>query len=157
MSSLAFQAYVNLLFWYQFFCGFSGTSMTDYWILILFNLLFTSVPPIIYGVLDKDVSAEILMKLPQLYKMSQNSVVGYKVLCLKQIEKVSIWAISFFLLCFTSGKHCFKLLSLLEKCLGLCSMCTNNNLFFKRFCRLFSAIDSILSDIWMIKEIKDFR
>lgn len=64
--------------------------MTDYWILILFNLLFTSVPPIIYGVLDKDVSAEILMKLPQLYKMSQKSVVGYKVLCLKQIEKVSI-------------------------------------------------------------------
>ncbi|NXW85195.1 AT10D ATPase, partial [Alopecoenas beccarii] len=64
-------AYVNLLFWYQFFCGFSGTSMTDYWILILFNLLFTSVPPIIYGVLDKDVSAEILMQLPQLYTMSQ--------------------------------------------------------------------------------------
>ncbi|NXU63055.1 AT10D ATPase, partial [Horornis vulcanius] len=62
--------YVNLLFWYQFFCGFSGTSMTDYWILILFNLLFTSVPPIIYGVLDKDASAEILMELPQLYTMS---------------------------------------------------------------------------------------
>ncbi|XP_031966020.1 probable phospholipid-transporting ATPase VD isoform X1 [Corvus moneduloides] len=67
-------AYVNLLFWYQFFCGFSGTSMTDYWILILFNLLFTSVPPIIYGVLDKDVSAEILMEFPQLYKMSQKSL-----------------------------------------------------------------------------------
>ncbi|KFU99349.1 putative phospholipid-transporting ATPase VD, partial [Pterocles gutturalis] len=67
-------AYVNLLFWYQFFCGFSGTSMTDYWILILFNLLFTSLPPIIYGVLDKDVSAEILMQLPQLYMMSQKSV-----------------------------------------------------------------------------------
>ncbi|PKU38381.1 phospholipid-transporting atpase hypothetical protein [Limosa lapponica baueri] len=68
-------AYVNLLFWYQFFCGFSGTSMTDYWILILFNLLFTSVPPIIYGVLDKDVSAEILLQLPQLYTMSQKSVI----------------------------------------------------------------------------------
>ncbi|KFZ61685.1 putative phospholipid-transporting ATPase VD, partial [Podiceps cristatus] len=67
-------AYVNLLFWYQFFCGFSGTSMTDYWILILFNLLFTSVPPIIYGVLDKDVSAEILMQLPQLYMINQKSV-----------------------------------------------------------------------------------
>ncbi|XP_069646834.1 phospholipid-transporting ATPase VD isoform X2 [Haliaeetus albicilla] len=67
-------AYVNLLFWYQFFCGFSGTSMTDYWILILFNLLFTSVPPIVYGVLDKDVPAEILMQLPQLYMTSQKSV-----------------------------------------------------------------------------------
>ncbi|XP_068799066.1 phospholipid-transporting ATPase VD isoform X4 [Struthio camelus] len=67
-------AYVNLLFWYQFFCGFSGTSMTDYWILIFFNLLFTSVPPIVCGVLDKDVSAEILMQLPQLYVASQKSV-----------------------------------------------------------------------------------
>ncbi|XP_065553846.1 phospholipid-transporting ATPase VD isoform X4 [Lathamus discolor] len=67
-------AYVNILFWYQFFCGFSGTSMTDYWILILFNLLFTSVPPIVYGVLDKDVSAEVLLQLPQLYMMSQKSL-----------------------------------------------------------------------------------
>lgn len=66
-------AYVNLLFWYQFFCGFSGTSMTDYWVLIFFNLLFTSVPPIIYGVLEKDVSAETLLQLPELYQSSQRS------------------------------------------------------------------------------------
>ncbi|XP_039097040.1 probable phospholipid-transporting ATPase VD [Hyaena hyaena] len=66
-------AYVNLLFWYQFFCGFSGTSMTDYWVLILFNLLFTSAPPVIYGVLEKDVSAETLMQLPELYKSGQKS------------------------------------------------------------------------------------
>ncbi|XP_013373547.1 PREDICTED: probable phospholipid-transporting ATPase VD isoform X2 [Chinchilla lanigera] len=66
-------AYVNLLFWYQFFCGFSGTSMTDYWVLIFFNLLFTSVPPIIYGVLEKDVSADTLMQLPELYQSGQKS------------------------------------------------------------------------------------
>ncbi|OCT99475.1 phospholipid-transporting ATPase VD [Xenopus laevis] len=65
--------FVNLLFWYQFFCGFSGTAMTDFWMLILFNLLFTSVPPIIYGVLDKDVSAETLTALPELYKSGQTS------------------------------------------------------------------------------------
>ncbi|XP_074180742.1 phospholipid-transporting ATPase VD isoform X2 [Rhinolophus sinicus] len=66
-------AYVNLLFWYQFFCGFSGTSMTDYWVLIFFNLLFTSAPPVIYGVLEKDLSAETLMQLPELYKSGQKS------------------------------------------------------------------------------------
>ncbi|XP_063777045.1 phospholipid-transporting ATPase VD [Pseudophryne corroboree] len=65
--------FVTLLFWYQFFCGFSGTSMTDFWMLILFNLLFTSVPPIIYGVLDKDVSADTLLVLPELYKSGQTS------------------------------------------------------------------------------------
>ncbi|KAM4675003.1 phospholipid-transporting ATPase VB [Discoglossus pictus] len=64
-------AYVNLLFWYQFFCGFSGTTMIDYWQMIFFNLFFTSVPPLIFGILDKDVSADTLMSLPHLYKGGQ--------------------------------------------------------------------------------------
>ncbi|XP_069850049.1 phospholipid-transporting ATPase VB isoform X1 [Dipodomys merriami] len=65
--------YVNLLFWYQFFCGFSGSTLIDYWQLIFFNLFFTSLPPIIFGILDKDVSAETLLALPELYKSGQNS------------------------------------------------------------------------------------
>ncbi|XP_051504011.1 phospholipid-transporting ATPase VD-like isoform X3 [Myxocyprinus asiaticus] len=65
--------YVNLLFWYQFFCGFSGSTMTNSWVLIFFNLLFTSVPPLVYGVLDKDVSSKTLLNLPDLYKSGQNS------------------------------------------------------------------------------------
>ncbi|KAM3824477.1 phospholipid-transporting ATPase VD-like isoform 2-T3 [Vipera latastei] len=47
--------------------------MIDYWSLIFFNLLFTSVPPVIYGVLDKDVSAETLLNHPELYKASQKN------------------------------------------------------------------------------------
>ncbi|XP_040200658.1 phospholipid-transporting ATPase VB [Rana temporaria] len=66
-------AYVNLLFWFQFFCGFSGATMIDYWQLIFFNLFFTSVPPLVFGVMDKDVSAETLMSLPELYKSGQRS------------------------------------------------------------------------------------
>ncbi|PIO40113.1 hypothetical protein AB205_0167840 [Aquarana catesbeiana] len=66
-------AYVNLLFWFQFFCGFSGATMIDYWQLIFFNLFFTSVPPLVFGVMDKDVSAETLLSLPELYKSGQRS------------------------------------------------------------------------------------
>ncbi|KAM9477380.1 phospholipid-transporting ATPase VD isoform 2-T3 [Clarias gariepinus] len=65
--------YVNLLFWFQIFCGFSGSTMSNSWVLIFFNLLFTSAPPLLYGVLDKDVSAETLLYKPQLYKAGQNS------------------------------------------------------------------------------------
>lgn len=68
--------YVNLLFWYQFFCGFSGSVMTNSWVLILFNLAFTSVPPLVYGVLDQDLRAEMLLKVPELYRNSQNSEVA---------------------------------------------------------------------------------
>lgn len=65
--------YVNLLFWYQFFCGFSGSTMIDYWQMIFFNLFFTSLPPLVFGVLDKDISGETLLALPELYKSGQNS------------------------------------------------------------------------------------
>ncbi|XP_008515374.2 phospholipid-transporting ATPase VB isoform X2 [Equus przewalskii] len=65
--------YVNLLFWYQFFCGFSGSTMIDYWQMIFFNLFFTSLPPLVFGILDKDISAETLLALPELYKRGQNS------------------------------------------------------------------------------------
>ncbi|XP_041810347.1 probable phospholipid-transporting ATPase VD [Chelmon rostratus] len=65
--------YVNLLFWYQFFCGFSGSVMTNSWVLILFNLVFTSVPPLVYGVLDQQVPSETLMELPELYRAAQTS------------------------------------------------------------------------------------
>ncbi|XP_046903497.1 LOW QUALITY PROTEIN: probable phospholipid-transporting ATPase VD [Hypomesus transpacificus] len=66
--------YVNLLFYYQFFCGFSGSVMTNSWVLIFFNLLFTSAPPLLYGILDRDVTASTLIKLPQLYKFGNNSM-----------------------------------------------------------------------------------
>uniref|UniRef100_A0A8C5KLF5 Phospholipid-transporting ATPase n=1 Tax=Jaculus jaculus TaxID=51337 RepID=A0A8C5KLF5_JACJA len=65
--------YVNLLFWYQFFCGFSGSTMIDYWQMIFFNLFFTSLPPIIFGILDRDVTAETLLAVPELYKSGQDS------------------------------------------------------------------------------------
>ncbi|XP_017279529.1 probable phospholipid-transporting ATPase VB [Kryptolebias marmoratus] len=64
-------AYVNLLFWYQFYCGFTGTAMIDYWLMIFFNLFFTSTPPIMFGIFDKDVSAEVLLGVPELYRTGQ--------------------------------------------------------------------------------------
>lgn len=69
------QMYVNLLFWYQFFCGFSGSVMTNSWVLILFNLIFTSAPPLIYGILNQDLPADTLMELPELYQDAQTSKV----------------------------------------------------------------------------------
>ncbi|XP_017904909.1 PREDICTED: probable phospholipid-transporting ATPase VD isoform X2 [Capra hircus] len=95
-------AYVNLLFWYQFFCGFSGTSMTDYWVLIFFNLLFTSAPPVIYGVLEKDVSAETLMQLPELYRSGQRSETWIHMLVIAgSILSYSFFALAFGAMCVT--------------------------------------------------------
>ncbi|XP_077572300.1 phospholipid-transporting ATPase VA [Stigmatopora nigra] len=65
--------FVALIFWYQFYCGFSGSAMIDQWYLIFFNLMFSAFPQLVTGTLDKDVSAETLQRLPQLYVNGQNS------------------------------------------------------------------------------------
>ncbi|XP_030879718.1 probable phospholipid-transporting ATPase VA [Leptonychotes weddellii] len=64
--------FVGLLFWFQFYCGFSASAMIDQWYLIFFNLLFSSLPQLVTGVLDKDVPADMLLTEPQLYKSGQN-------------------------------------------------------------------------------------
>ncbi|XP_021105831.1 probable phospholipid-transporting ATPase VA isoform X2 [Heterocephalus glaber] len=63
--------FVGLLFWFQFYCGFSASAMIDQWYLIFFNLLFSSLPQLVTGVLDKDVPADVLLTEPQLYKSGQ--------------------------------------------------------------------------------------
>lgn len=60
--------FVALLFWYQFFCGFSGSAMIDQWYLIFFNLLFSSIPQLVTGILDKDLPADMLIAVPELYR-----------------------------------------------------------------------------------------
>nr|XP_026696595.1 probable phospholipid-transporting ATPase VD isoform X1 [Ciona intestinalis] len=60
-------AFVFLIFWFQILCGFSGGNMIEQFYLLLFNLIFTSVPPLITGILDKDLQEETLLKKPHLY------------------------------------------------------------------------------------------
>lgn len=73
--------FVALIFWYQFYCGFSGSAMIDQWYLIFFNLMFSAFPQLITGTLDKDVSAETLQQLPHLYGNGQNSEVSRAGVC----------------------------------------------------------------------------
>lgn len=56
------------IFWYQVFCNMDITYIFDYSYIILFNLFFTSVPVILMGVLDQDVSDTVSLAVPQLYR-----------------------------------------------------------------------------------------
>lgn len=60
--------FVFLIFWYQLFCGFSGTVIFDQMYLMLYNLFFTSLPPLMIGIYDQDASEDILISKPHLYK-----------------------------------------------------------------------------------------
>lgn len=86
------QMFVALIFWYQFYCGFSGSAMIDQWYLIFFNLMFSAFPQLITGTLDKDVSAETLQQLPHLYGNGQNSEVSGLLSGLRRCESGLITA-----------------------------------------------------------------
>lgn len=64
-------AFVFLTFWYQLYCGFSGAVMIDQMYLMLYNLLFTSLPPLAIGVYDQNASETLLRQQPSLYKLSR--------------------------------------------------------------------------------------
>lgn len=56
------------IFWFQVFCNFDITYIFDYSYIIMFNLCFTSLPVILMGVLDQDVSDSVSLAVPQLYR-----------------------------------------------------------------------------------------
>ncbi|EDW57650.1 phospholipid-transporting ATPase VD isoform X1 [Drosophila virilis] len=104
-------AFVFLIFWYQLYCGFSGSVMMDQMYLMLYNLLFTSLPPLAIGVYDNRVPEDLLLKNPYLYKngrlglvyrphdfwlvlldaLYQSLVIFFVALCAYSESDVGIW------------------------------------------------------------------
>ncbi|KAM7208879.1 hypothetical protein V8F20_000757 [Naviculisporaceae sp. PSN 640] len=56
------------IFWFQVFCNFDISYIFDYTYILMFNLFFTSVPVVLMGVLDQDVSDTVSLEVPQLYR-----------------------------------------------------------------------------------------
>lgn len=59
----------------QLYCGFSGAVMMDQIYLMLYNLVFTSLPPLILGVYDQVAPANLLYESPRLYERSRRGCV----------------------------------------------------------------------------------
>ncbi|KAI9887929.1 MAG: hypothetical protein M1823_000318 [Watsoniomyces obsoletus] len=56
------------LFWFQIHTNFDCTYLYEYTYILLVNIVFTSLPVILMGVLDQDVSDKISLAVPQLYR-----------------------------------------------------------------------------------------
>ncbi|CAN6318510.1 unnamed protein product [Urochloa humidicola] len=68
-------------FWFTFQTGFSGQRFYDDWFQSLYNVIFTALPVIIVGLFDKDVSALLSKRYPQLYKEGiRNSFFKWRVI-----------------------------------------------------------------------------
>ncbi|KAL8581296.1 hypothetical protein ACOMHN_028322 [Nucella lapillus] len=62
---------VFVLFWFQLFSGFSGSTNIDSLYLTMQHVAFLGFPPLVNGIFDKDASAETLLANPILYKPGQ--------------------------------------------------------------------------------------
>ncbi|EMS47399.1 Phospholipid-transporting ATPase 3 [Triticum urartu] len=68
-------------FWFTFQTGFSGQRFYDDWFQSLYNVIFTALPVIMVGLFDKDVSASLSKKYPQLYQEGiRNTFFKWKVI-----------------------------------------------------------------------------
>eukprot|EP01006_Ploeotia_vitrea_P053423 TRINITY_DN67787_c4_g2_i1.p1 TRINITY_DN67787_c4_g2~~TRINITY_DN67787_c4_g2_i1.p1 ORF type:complete len:1189 (-),score=90.92 TRINITY_DN67787_c4_g2_i1:201-3767(-) len=47
--------------------GFSGQTLFDSWVMTLFNITFTALPPLVSGIFEKDLHDEVIERNPQLF------------------------------------------------------------------------------------------
>lgn len=59
--------FVLMLFWYILCTAFSTTSALTDWSSVFYSVIYTSVPTIVVGILDKDLSHKTLLRFPKLY------------------------------------------------------------------------------------------
>jgi hypothetical protein len=61
---------------FQIYAGWSGAVQFDSIHLMFQHVLYTACPPIVNGVLDRDLSAETLLAFPKIYKMGPRDKVS---------------------------------------------------------------------------------
>ncbi|KAG4992835.1 hypothetical protein JHK87_026292 [Glycine soja] len=59
--------FVMMLFWYILCTAFSTTSALTDWSSVFYSVIYTSIPTIIVGIQDKDLSHRTLLQYPKLY------------------------------------------------------------------------------------------
>lgn len=85
-------------FWYAFFCGFSAMTVYDEWFITVYNIFFTSMPVIALGIFDQDVSDDMSIRHPELYKPGQtNKFFNYYVFAGSLLEGFVTSLIIFFI------------------------------------------------------------
>ncbi|PRP84971.1 putative phospholipid-transporting ATPase IA isoform b [Planoprotostelium fungivorum] len=61
-------AFGFIQFYFAFWSGYSGQSLFDDWLLSGYNIIFTSLPPLLSAIFIKDVKEEIIYQNPKLYE-----------------------------------------------------------------------------------------
>eukprot|EP00210_Caulerpa_lentillifera_P001750 g1680.t1 len=69
-------AFASILILYQFYSGYSGQSLIDDISAAMFNVVFTSMPILLFSVLDRPMDPNTMMRFPQMYNHSDSLSAG---------------------------------------------------------------------------------
>lgn len=58
--------------WYAFSNGFSGQILFERWLIGLYNVFFTALPPLALGLFDRPTKVDTMLRFPELYKITQS-------------------------------------------------------------------------------------
>ncbi|XP_047623020.1 phospholipid-transporting ATPase IC [Phacochoerus africanus] len=67
-------AFTLVHFWYSFFNGYSAQTAYEDWFITLYNVLYSSLPVLLMGLLDQDVSDKLSLRFPGLYVVGQRDL-----------------------------------------------------------------------------------
>ena len=75
----SFQMTTMVLFWFNLYSGYSGSTHIDSLLLLFIHVLYCAFPPIVNGIMDKDLSPKTLMDNPEIYKIGPKGKVRLKI------------------------------------------------------------------------------
>ena len=79
-------------FWFSYYNSFSAASLYESWMVVNWNLTFTSWPPTIIGLTDQYVFASELVENPQLYEYGQrNNFVSLKYMIISILISIFLY------------------------------------------------------------------
>uniref|UniRef100_A0A8D0HF46 Phospholipid-transporting ATPase n=1 Tax=Sphenodon punctatus TaxID=8508 RepID=A0A8D0HF46_SPHPU len=91
-------AFTLVHFWYSFFNGYSSQTAYEDWFITLYNVLYSSLPVLLVGLLDQDVSDKLSLRFPSLYVSGQKDLLfNYKKFFVSLIHGVITSLIIFFI------------------------------------------------------------
>ncbi|KAJ7420092.1 Phospholipid-transporting ATPase IC [Pitangus sulphuratus] len=91
-------AFTLVHIWYSFFNGFSAQTAYEDWFITLYNVLYSSLPVLLVGLLDQDVSDKLSLRFPELYILGQRDLLfNYKKFFLSLLHGAVTSLIIFFI------------------------------------------------------------
>ncbi|NWR39145.1 AT8B1 ATPase, partial [Tachuris rubrigastra] len=91
-------AFTLVHIWYSFFNGFSAQTAYEDWFITLYNVLYSSLPVLLVGLFDQDVSDKLSLRFPELYILGQRDLLfNYKKFFLSLLQGAVTSLIIFFI------------------------------------------------------------